>query len=71
MIEIAERLARIESGLAEHMRRTEIAERRLNIVEDMQHQTLQRQAQWAGAGKLLAVLGTVSGVVAALARVLA
>lgn len=66
-----ERLGRIEAGLGEHMRRTEAAEKRLNLVEERQQVTLEKQAQWAGAGKLLSALATALAVGAALLKALA
>jgi hypothetical protein len=68
---IREAQARHEQQLAEHMRRTEAAEERLVLVEERMRPLEAHVERWAGAGKVLAVLGAVIGVVGTLWRILA
>lgn len=68
--QVLERLARIEANLAEHMRRSDTLEA---MHADLSARVIPLEAHvagWAGAGKALAVLGTLAAVGGGLWRLL-
>lgn len=58
-------------SLEEHMRRTEANEKHLELIESRVSPLEAHVSMWAGAGKVLAILGTLAGIAAAVYKVLA
>ena len=61
-------LAQQTAQLGEHMRRTEAAEKRLEILHTEMDPLKKHVSQWSGIGKALAVLATAAGIFAALSH---
>lgn len=51
--------------LDEHMRRTEANEKQLELFESRVHPLETHVSMWAGAGKVLAILGVLASIVGA------
>lgn len=66
-IEVA--LARIEENLKEHMRRTELAERAIEMLDLDLRPMKAHVARVDGALKLLGVIAVITGIVASIAGI--
>ncbi len=65
---LTERTGEIRADLQEHMRRTEIAESRIELLTEELRPLKSHVAMWAGAGKLFAALLSAGGLAVAVLK---
>lgn len=63
-------LARQEENLKEHMRRTEVAEKRLDLFQSELAPLKAHVAGWSAVGKALAIIGTLVGIAVGVAKLI-
>lgn len=62
-------LAKQTEQLGEHMRRTSLAESRLDHIQLEVDPLTRAHAMWSGVGKAVAVLGVIAGIVEGIIRI--